>query len=135
MPEISRLDHVALVVSDLGAALAFWRDTLGLPVARVEDIPGQETQVALLPIGDSDLELVMPTTDNSGLARFLAKRGPGVHHISLQVADLDAFLALLRQRGVRLINEQPVQGAGGKRVAFIHPESANGVLVELCQAP
>lgn len=130
---IKRIDHIAIVVGDIEAALGFWRDTLGLELAHVEVVPEQQAQVAFLPTGASEVELVRPTTGTSGVARFLAKRGPGIHHICFEVDDIVATLAALKARGVRLIDETPQQGAGGKQVAFIHPESTNGVLVELLQ--
>jgi methylmalonyl-CoA/ethylmalonyl-CoA epimerase len=130
---IKRIDHIAIVVDDIEAALGFWRDTLGLELDRVEEVPGQEAAVAFLPTGESEVELVRPTTTTSGVARFLAKRGPGIHHICLEVDDIVATLAALKARGVRLIDEMPQMGAGGKQIAFIHPESTNGVLVELMQ--
>ena len=128
---IKRIDHIAIVVADVDQALEFWRDTLGLPLTGVEDVAEQQSQVAFLPAGDSEVELVKPTTETSGVARFLAKRGPGLHHICFEVDDIDATLAALKARGTRLIDETPREGAGGKRLAFVHPESTNGVLVEL----
>lgn len=128
---IKRINHVAIIVPDLDSSLAFWRDTLGLNLTRTEDVASQQSVVAFLPTGDSEVELVKPTTDSSGAAKFLAKRGPGLHHIALEVDDLDAMLTRLKEKGVRLINETPILAAGGNRAAFIHPESANGVLVEL----
>ena len=128
---IKRIDHIAIVVPDVDQALEFWRDTLGLPLTGVEDVAEQQSQVAFLPAGDSEVELVKPTTETSGVARFLAKRGPGLHHICFEVDDIDATLAALKARGTRLIDETPREGAGGKRLAFVHPESTNGVLVEL----
>lgn len=130
-----RVDHVAVVVPDIDAALRFWRDGLGLPVDRVEDIPSQQASVAFLPAGESEIELVRPTATDSGTARFLAKRGPGVHHLCFRVDDLAATLAHLKSMGIRLINEQPVPAADGKRLAFVHPEGASGVLVELYEVP
>jgi methylmalonyl-CoA/ethylmalonyl-CoA epimerase len=121
-------------VDDIEAALAFWRDGLGMEVDRVQEVVEQQATVAFLPLGDSDIELVRPTTEDSGIARFLHKRGPGMHHICLEVDDLDTLLERLKGMGVRLINPEPVAGAGGKRIAFIHPESAYGVLVELAEA-
>ena len=128
---IKRIDHIAIVVPDVDQALEFWRDTLGLPLTGVENVAEQQSQVAFLPAGDSEVELVKPTTETSGVARFLAKRGPGLHHICFEVDDIDATLAALKARGTRLIDETPREGAGGKRLAFVHPESTNGVLVEL----
>jgi len=133
MTTIKRVDHLAIVVDDLSRALGFWRDALGLPLAGTETLPEQQAEVAFLPVGGSQIELVRPTDDQSGTARFLAKCGPGMHHVSFEVDDLAAVLLQLRARGVRLINEQPVAGAGGALVAFVHPESTGGVLVELCQ--
>lgn len=128
---IKRIDHIAIVVDDIDAALDFWRDTLGLELTHVEAVPEQQSAVAFLPTGDSEVELVKPTTSNSGVARYLAKRGPGIHHICFEVDDIAATLAALKVRGVRLIDETPHIGTGGKRVAFVHPESTQGVLIEL----
>jgi methylmalonyl-CoA/ethylmalonyl-CoA epimerase len=128
---IKRIDHIAIVVEDIDAALGFWSDALGLDLAHVEDVPDQESAVAFLPTGESEVELVKPTTATSGVARYLAKRGPGIHHICFEVDDIDATLAVLKTRGIRLIDETPRIGTGGKQIAFIHPESTHGVLVEL----
>ena len=128
---IKKINHIAIIVPDLDSSLAFWRDTLGLPLTHTEEVKSQESIVAFLPMGDSEIELVQPTTDTSGAAKFLAKRGPGLHHIALEVDNLAEMLMTLKEKGVRLINETPIIAAGGNRAAFIHPESANGVLVEL----
>lgn len=128
---IKKINHIAIIVPDLEASLAFWRDTLGLRLAQVEEVESQQAVVAFMPAGDSEVELVRPTTETSGAARFLARRGPGLHHVALEVDDLDAMLVRLKEKGVRLINESPITAAGGNRAAFIHPESASGVLVEL----
>lgn len=133
MPAIHRVHHVALVVDDLEPALAFWRDALGLELSEIRDVPDQHSRIAFLPVGDSEIELVLPTTGDSGLARFLSARGPGMHHVCLEVEDLDGVLARLGDRGVRLIHPQPLR-EGGRRLAFIHPESTSGVLVELYEA-
>ena len=132
---IKRIDHIAIVVEDIEASLGFWRDTLGLDLSHVLQVPEQQAAIAFLPTGGSEVELVEPTTPNSGLARYLARRGPGIHHICFEVDDIAATLADLKARGVRLIDETPKAGAGGKQLAFIHPESANGVLIELYQLP
>ncbi len=131
MPKIKRIDHVAIVVDDIEAALGFWRDALGLELSHVEDVPDQQAVVAFLPTSESEVELVKPTDDESGIARYLKKRGPGMHHICFEVDDIEGALAELKAKGVRLINEQPTIGTGGKKIAFIHPESTHGVLVEL----
>jgi methylmalonyl-CoA/ethylmalonyl-CoA epimerase len=131
MPKIKRINHIAIVVDDIDRALTFWRDALGLKLDHIEDIPEQESMVAFLPTGESEVELVQPTSEASGVARYLQKRGPGMHHICFEVEDIQASLEQLKGKGVRLINETPMTGAGGKKMAFIHPESAFGVLVEL----
>jgi methylmalonyl-CoA/ethylmalonyl-CoA epimerase len=131
MPKIKRINHIAIVVDDIDTALTFWRDALGLKLDHIEDIPEQESMVAFLPTGESEVELVQPTSEDSGVARYLQKRGPGMHHICFEVEDIQASLEQLKGKGVRLINETPMTGAGGKKMAFIHPESAYGVLVEL----
>jgi methylmalonyl-CoA/ethylmalonyl-CoA epimerase len=134
MATIKRIDHIAIVVEDIEATLGFWRDALGLDLAQIEDLPEQKSEVAFLPVGETEVELVRPTTGDSGVAKYLAKRGQGMHHICFEVDDIEGALRQLQARGVRLINERPVPGAGGKQVAFIHPESTSGVLVELYQA-
>lgn len=131
---VLRVHHLAVVVPEINEALAFWSEMLGLELEHQEEVPAQETLVAMLPIGDTEVELVQPTTDTSGMARYMEKRGPGLHHICFEVDDIDSMLAKLKDNDIRLINEEPVVGAGGKRVAFIHPKSANGVLVELVES-
>lgn len=131
---VLRVDHIAIVVPDMDIALDFWQKALGLPLAHKEEVPAQQTAVAMMPVGDSEVELVQPTTDTSGMARYMDRRGPGLHHICFEVDDLEATLAQLRETDIRLINEEPVTGAGGKKVAFVHPKSASGVLVELVQS-
>jgi methylmalonyl-CoA/ethylmalonyl-CoA epimerase len=128
---IKRIHHIAIVVPDINEALTFWQDALGLDLSHVEDVPAQETKVAFLPTGGSEVELVEPTSDTSGMARYMAKRGPGIHHICFEVEGIEGILAQLKAKGVQLINEEPTIGAGGKKVAFIHPKSTGGVLVEL----
>ncbi len=131
MKSVRRIDHVAIVVEDIDRALNFWRDGLGLEVTHVEDVPEQNSVVAFLPAGAAEVELVKPTDEESGVARYLRKRGPGIHHLCFEVDDIQEYLERLRAMGVRLINPEPVIGTGGKLIAFIHPESTHGVLVEL----
>lgn len=133
MPKIIGINHIAIAVDDIETALSFWRDALGLELSNLENVESQQSLVAFLPMGDSEVELVKPTSEDTGVARFLERRGPGLHHICLEVDNLEVLLQRLQARGVRLINEQPTEGAGGTKVAFIHPESANGVLVELVE--
>ena len=134
MADIGKLHHVAVVVADIDAALAFWRDALGLDLASVKEMPEQKSKIAFLPVAGSEIELVQPTDGESGVGKYLAKRGPGMHHICLEVRDLDAVVARLKEKGIRLIGEAPMVSAGGLRMIFVHPESASGVLVELYES-
>jgi len=134
MPSVRSIHHVAVVVSDMQASLSFWRDALGMQLRELQEVPAEQSQVAFLPAAGSDVELVLPTTADSGIGRYLAKRGPGMHHICLEVDDIASMLAHLKARGVRLINDDPRLAADGRRYAFVHPESTGGVLVELYQA-
>ncbi|HEY63508.1 MAG TPA: methylmalonyl-CoA epimerase [Caldilineae bacterium] len=129
---IRRIDHVAIVVKDIEAALKVYRDALGLSLGHIQTIPEQDVKIAFLPTGDSEIELLEPINPDSGVAKFLAKRGEGVHHICLEVDDLETTLAELAASGVELIDREPRQGAYG-RVAFIHPKGAHGVLIELLE--
>jgi methylmalonyl-CoA/ethylmalonyl-CoA epimerase len=131
MSKIKRLNHIAILVDDLDSALLFWKDTLGLKAERVQEIPDQEARVAFLPTHEGKIELVEPTTHDSGVARYLNKRGPGMHHICFEVDDIHEMLNQLKSKGVRLINESPQIDSSGKKFAFIHPQSTHGVLVEL----
>ncbi len=133
MPTVKAIHHVAVVVDDMEKSLAFWRDALGIELHELRDVPAEKSQVAFLPLAGAEVELVMPTTDDSGIAKYLAKRGPGMHHLCLEVDDIAGMLARLKAKDVRLINEEPRVGADGKKYAFIHPESTGGVLVELYQ--
>lgn len=135
MPKVTRIDHIAIVVDDMQKTLQFWRDALGLELHGIQDIPAEMAQIAFLPTGGSEIELVKPTTSDSGLAKYLEKRGPGMHHVCLEVDDIAGMLAQLKGKGVQLINEEPRLSADGRQYAFIHPKSANGVLVELYQLP
>lgn len=133
MPQIKAINHVAVVVEDMEKSLAFWRDALGIELHELRDVPAEKSQVAFLPLAGAEVELVMPTTDDSGIAKYLAKRGQGMHHICLEVDDIDSMMSQLRSKNIRLINEEPRTAADGKKYAFIHPESTGGVLVELYQ--
>jgi methylmalonyl-CoA epimerase len=127
------LDHVGIAVKDLAAALAFYRDALGLEIEAPEEVSSQRVRAHFVPVGESKLELLEATAPDSAIAKYVEKRGPGLHHITLRVEDIRAALAQLNARGARLIDEQPRPGAEGALVAFIHPSSAHGVLVELKQ--
>jgi methylmalonyl-CoA epimerase len=128
------LDHVGIAVKDLSAALAFYRDALGLHVDTPEDVASQRVRAHFIPTGEAALELLEATASDSAIAKYVEKRGPGLHHITLRVDDIRAALDQLKAKGVRLVDEQPRTGAEGALVAFIHPSSAHGVLVELKQA-
>ncbi len=134
MPHIQRIHHVAVVVDDMERSLSFWRDALGMHMQELRDVPAEQSQVAFLPLAGAEVELVRPTTADSGIAKYLAKRGPGMHHICLEVDDVAAMLAQLKEKGVRLINDEPRLTPDGRKYAFVHPESTGGVLVELYEA-
>ena len=135
MSDLKRLDHVAVLVPDLDQALDFWQDQLGLTLDHVETVSSMAVKIAFLPIGESEIELVQPTTDDSGLAKYLSKRGPGLHHICIETDDIKDKLAELKEKSVRLIDEEPVLMDDGRQLAFIHPKSTGGVLVELYELP
>jgi methylmalonyl-CoA epimerase len=129
-----KIDHLGVAVGSIDAALAIYR-ALGIeetPGAR-ETVAGQQVRVAFLPVGESRIELLEPSSDDSPVAKFLAKRGPGIHHVCFAVENIEAALAELSGKGFRLIHTTPVPGAGGKRVAFLHPEAGDGVLIELAE--
>jgi methylmalonyl-CoA epimerase len=129
----AQLDHVGIAVANLLEAFRFYRDALGLEIEPPEDIASQRVRAHFVQVGDATLELLEPTSGESPIAKYLATRGPGLHHVALRVDDIVAALAELKARGVRLIDETPRPGAQGSLVAFIHPSSAHGVLVELKQ--
>lgn len=130
MPKIKKINHVAVVVADIDEALKFWQDALGIQLHHIEDVPSQKAQVAFLPVGDSEVELVKPTADDTGAAKFLAERGGGMHHLCIEVDDISGKLQELKDKGIRLINEEPIE-LPGRKMAFIHPKSTGGVLLEL----
>ena len=132
MTRIKKINHVAIAVSDVDQALVFWRDALGLKVDHIEDVPSQKSRVVFLPVGDSEVELVNPTSEDTGMAKFIEERGGGLHHLCFEVDDIDSMLEELTSKGTRLINEKALD-LPGRRMAFVHPKSTNGVLVELYQ--
>ena len=140
------LDHIGIAVKDLQAALAFYRDALGLEIEAPEEVPSQHVRAHFLPVGETEetehrgagapgvrLELLEATSAESPIAKYIDKRGPGLHHITLRVPDLRAALAALKARGARLIDEEPRPGAEGSLIAFVHPSATGGVLIELKQ--
>ena len=132
---IKRIDHIAIAVQDLNQSRGFWEHALGLHVHEVRNVPEQAVDVAFLPVGASEVELVKPVTADSGIAKWMAKRGPGIHHICFEVDDIRQTLADLSTQGMELIDQEPRIGADGKLYAFVHPKSTGGVLVELYQVP
>ena len=131
MSDRPRIAHVGIAVSDLDAALAFYRDVLGLVPHPPETADGAD--IVSLPFGDAEVELLASTDPSSPISRFLARRGPGIHHICYRVPDLDAALAACRAAGYRLVDETPRRGAGGRRIAFVHPKATAGILLELTE--
>jgi len=132
MLKIKKIDHVAVCVNDIDAALAKYKEVLGLEATKRETVASQKTEAALLPLGEGNIELISPR-GNDGLVKFLEKRGPGLHHIAIEVEGIEDALALLKGLGVPLIDETPRAGARGHKVAFLHPKATGGVLVELVE--
>ncbi|HSL53615.1 MAG TPA: methylmalonyl-CoA epimerase [Pyrinomonadaceae bacterium] len=128
-----KVDHIGIATTSIEEGLAMWRDVLGLKVDATEEITEQGVKVCMLGVGDTHVELLEPLGPDTPVGKFLAKRGPGMHHIAVEVADIRASLAELKKNGARLINETPRVGVGGCLVAFVHPSSLNGVLLELVQ--
>jgi methylmalonyl-CoA/ethylmalonyl-CoA epimerase len=128
-----KIEHIGIATRALEEALSFWRDALGLEVVLTEEVAEQKVRVAMLPLGESRVELLEPTSEDSPVAKFIARRGAGLHHIAVRVQDIRASLSRLKEQGVRLIDETPRTGAGGCLVAFVHPSAANGVLLELVE--
>jgi methylmalonyl-CoA epimerase len=128
-----KIDHLGIAVPSIEEALAFYRDALGLTVSGYETVEEQGVNVAMLPVGESRVELLEPIAEGTPVSRFLQKRGPGLHHVCYSVPDIEVALERLRSRGARLIDERPRVGAGGHLIAFVHPSASGGVLVELVQ--
>jgi methylmalonyl-CoA epimerase len=130
---LGRIDHIGVAVEDLDAALALYAQTLGMPVVHRETVEEQGVEAILLDVGEGHVELLAPLGPETPVGKYLAKRGPGLHHVAYQVADIDATLAALKQAGVRLIDESPRVGIRGSRVAFVHPAASGGVLTEIVE--
>src|SRR4051812_17433388 len=128
-----KINHLGIATNGIDEALAFWQDALGLENVHTEIVEEQKVRVAMLPIGDTRVELLEPTSEDSPISKFLEKRGGGIHHIAVEVEDIRAALLKLKAEGMRLIDETPRTGAEGCLVAFVHPSSSNGVLLELVQ--
>ncbi len=130
MAKVKKINHIGIAVADVDESLKFWRDAMGIELHHIEDVPSQKAKVAFLPVGDTEVELVNPTAPDTGVAKFLADRGGGMHHLCLEVDDIVEMLAELKAKGVRLIDEEP-KVLPGRKMAFVHPKSTGGVLVEL----
>ncbi|WP_297501067.1 methylmalonyl-CoA epimerase [Thermococcus sp.] len=127
-----KIDHVGIAVKNLEEAIKVW-EGLGLKVDEIEEVPDQKVRTAIIHIGESRIELLEPTAEDSPIAKFIAKRGEGIHHIALGVDNIEGHLGELKEKGYRLIDEKPRIGAGGAKIAFVHPKAVSGVLLELCQ--
>lgn len=128
---MTKINHIAIVVEDVNEALKFWQGALGLTLQHVEHNEGEQVDIAFLPLGESEIELIAPFTEDSGVAKYLAKRGAGMHHLCLEVDDIEATMQQLVNGGAELINETPRTRPDGRRYAFVHPKSTGGVLLEL----
>jgi len=130
---LEKIDHLGVAVKSIEKALEFYQKTLGIEPTGVEEVPSQKVKVAFLPVGESNIELLEPTSEDSAIARHIEKRGEGIAHLAFKVDDIQEALRTLKEKGVRLINETPQPGAHGAKIAFIHPKSTNGILIELCE--
>lgn len=130
---LTKINHIGIAVKSLDDSVPFYRDNLCMTLAGIEEVAEQRVRVAMLQIGESMIELLEPTSEESPVAKFIEKNGPGIHHIAYEVADIETAIAALLADGARMIDEKPRHGAHGTRIAFIHPKSSNGVLTELCQ--
>ncbi len=130
---LTKINHIGIAVKSLEESIPFYRDQLSMPFGGIEEVAEQKVRVAMLKVGESKIELLEPTSDDSPVAKFIEKNGPGIHHLAYEVADIEAAIARLMAEGARMIDEKPRAGAHGTRIAFVHPKSSNGVLTELCQ--
>jgi methylmalonyl-CoA/ethylmalonyl-CoA epimerase len=131
--KILKIDHLGIAVNSIEEGKGIWTDALGLAFEGAETVEEQKVTTAFFPVGESEVELLQSTSADGPVAKFLAKKGEGIHHIAFRVENIDAALEELKAKGIRLIDEKPRQGAGGKKIAFLHPKATNGVLVELCE--
>jgi methylmalonyl-CoA/ethylmalonyl-CoA epimerase len=130
MAKVLKINHIAIAVPNIDESLPFWQEALGVEMSHTENVTTQKSMVGFLPIGESEIELVQPTAEDTGVARFIEKKGPGLHHICLEVDDIEEMIAQLLNKGVKMIDEKP-HVLEGRKMAFVHPKSAGGVLVEL----
>ncbi len=130
---VNKIDHIGIAVSDLEEALKFYEDVLGIKCVSKEEVPDQKVKVAFLPIGDTEVELLESTDKEGPISRYIDKKGEGVQHIAYRVDDIEVAIRECKEKGIRMIDEEPRYGAGGAKIAFLHPKSTFGVLIELCQ--
>ena len=135
MPNVTKLDHIAIATADLEESLRFWEQALGLEASHTEDLPERGIRVAFLPVGDTRIELVAPLREGSEVSSFLAKRGGGIHHLAFSTPDVDSDVQALKDQQIKLTSEEASPGAHGCRVAFIHPKASGGTLIELSTPP
>jgi methylmalonyl-CoA/ethylmalonyl-CoA epimerase len=133
MQVLSKVDHIGIAVSNLDEAIKLYKDVLGLELHGVEVVEEQKVKVAFLPLGDTEVELLESTSPEGPIAKFIEAKGQGIQHLAFRVDDIEAALEEMKAKGMRLIDEKPRYGAGGARIAFLHPKSTNGVLIELCE--
>lgn len=133
--KILKIDHLGIAVNSIDEGRQFWTDVLGLPFDGSETVEAQKVTTAFFPVGESEVELLESTSADGPVAKYIEKRGQGIQHVAFRVADIEAALEELKEKGVRLIDQTPRVGAGGARIAFLHPKATNGVLVELCERP
>ena len=131
--KVLKIDHLGIAVNNLNEGQKFWTDIMGLALEGSETVEEQKVTTAFLPVGESEVELLESTAPDGPIAKFIERKGEGMQHVAFRVEDIDAALAELKEKGVRLIDEKPRRGAGGARIAFLHPKATNGVLVELCE--
>ncbi|WP_026895612.1 methylmalonyl-CoA epimerase [Clostridiisalibacter paucivorans] len=130
---VTKIDHIGIAVKDLNESLKFYEDVLGLKAEGTEVVEEQKVKVAFLPLGDSEVELLESTEEDGPIAKYIAKKGEGIQHIAYRVDDIEKAIEDMKKKGIRMIDEKPRYGAGGAKIAFLHPKSTHGVLVELCE--
>jgi len=131
--KILKIDHLGIAVNSIEDGKNFWTDALGLEFEGSETVEEQKVTTAFFPVGESEVELLESTAPDGPIAKFLEKKGPGIHHVAFLVENVEEALAELKEKGIRLIDEKPRMGAGGAKIAFLHPKATNGILVELCE--
>jgi methylmalonyl-CoA epimerase len=130
---LKNIDHIGIAVTNMQESLSFWETSLGIEPHGIQDVPEQKLRTAFLPVDGTEIELLESTSADSSVAKFIEKHGEGLHHIAIRVDDIEAALAELKAKGIQLIDETPRNGAGGARIAFVHPKATHGVLLELCE--